>query len=188
MKQNFLKKLWGKIFRSDDMQAEGIQENFTGGPEVLTFCKADFRYIDTGMYLFTDNTFSNKLQEGKNVRGIVLSRHGKSALILLPEEQNVVYERDRDYREFAPQVLFAQKGMRAIKRMPTLEILQVMHWFQKDLNQSLKEAGQPEIKGLYWSWAYERPYFRYDLEKGEKHLIKKECCAKARFVLEMRPG
>lgn len=187
MKQNFLKKLWNAIFRSDDMQAEGTQRDFTGGPEVITFCKADFKYIDVGMYLFTDNTFSSKLQEGKTVRGVVLKTFGKSVFVLLPEEQNLVYERERDYREFAPQLLFSQRGLCILKRMPCLDVLQSMHWFKEDLNKSLKEAGQPEIKGLYWSWAYELPYFRYDPEKGEKLLITKACCAKARFVLEMRP-
>ena len=168
------------------MQAEGTLREFTGTPEVINLCKADLKHVDTGMYLFTDNTLSYQLQDGKTIRAVVLGKQGKTIYALLPDEACLEYKKDRDYREFAPQVLFENAEARCTKIMPPLVFLMNAHFFHNELNQALEKAGQMKLSGLYWSWDNGRPYFRYDPIRGEKHLITKGCSAKARFLLEMK--
>ena len=168
------------------MQAEGAQNKVSDCPEVINFCKADLKYVDTGMYLFTDNTLSHHLQKDKTVRAIVLSKQGKVVYALLPEEQPMLHEKDKDYREYAPQILVDDSYMRCIKRMPLLRTLMNAHFYVKDINQALEEAKLPKLQGRYWSWDISRPYFMYDPEIGDKSLITKGCSAKVRFILEVR--
>lgn len=184
--RKFLRKLYSFIFCADDMQAEGTQREFTAKPDVINLCKADLKQIDVGMYIFTDNTLSHHLQSNKAIRAIVLGKQGKTVYALLPDEQNLIYERDRDYREFVPQILVDDAYMCCIKRMPILNTLMNAYFYVKDLNQALEEAKLPKLVGRYWSWDHSRPYFMYDVEKGEKYLITKSCCAKARFILEIK--
>ena len=186
MAKKIIEKLISFFSRTDDMQAEGTLREFTGKPEVIKLCKADLKHVDTGMYLFTDNTLSYQLQEGKTIRAVVLGKQGKTVYAFLPEEQNLLHERDRDYREYAPQILVDDDYMCCIKCMPSLETLMNAYFYVNDLNQALEEAKLPKLVGRYWSWDNSRPYFMYNVEKGEKSLITKGCSAKARFLLEMK--
>lgn len=173
---NFFTRLFSRF--SSDTQTENA-------PEVLTLSRKHLPFIRPGMYWFTDDTFSDKIQEGKDVRAIVLSKDGRDVVALLLDEQNVAYEREGDYRVYAYQTLIDDRIMTVDKCVPELDILQAAHYHINLLNKRLKEAGLPEIHGVYWSWDNGRPHFMYDIERGERQLIRNGDCAKLRFVLQL---
>ena len=173
--REFFKRLFS---RPSDTQTENV-------PEVLTLSKKHLPFIHPGMYWFTDDTFSDKLQDGKDIRAIVLTKDGRDVIALLLDEQDVTYERDGDYRVYAHQTLIDNRIMRVDKQVPELEILQAAHYHVLLLNKKLNEANQPPLQGIYWSWYTGRPYFKYDVVAGEKRLIRGGDTAKLRFVLDV---
>lgn len=125
------------------------------------------------------------MQEGKKVRGVVISKQGKSIFCLLPDEEMLKYDLDFDYREFLPQQLVEGTHMKGVKQVPCLGLLQATHYFINEINKNLEAAEQPKLAGTYWSWFDDRPYFMYSPVMGKKYLIGEGASAKVRFVLKL---
>lgn len=154
-------------------------------PEIISFCKAHLKFIQPGMFCFNDYTFSNKLQDGKTVRGIVINAEKNLVDILLPEEKYLTYNKDGDYREHCPKYII-NDNMLLTKYVPELSLWQYVYTNIAILNKALEEAQQPTLSGLYWSWFNDRPYFIYNPVKGERYLIDGNNSATLRYVLEIR--
>jgi len=165
--------------------ANFFKKNQIPAPEVLTLSKRNLKYIHSGMYWFTDNTLSDKLQKGKDLRAVVLQRNRKGFVALLFDEWELIYDVNGDYRVYAPQTIIDDRQMYCEKFIPSLAVLQAAYFHVELLNKRLKEAGKPELQGIYWSWDQNNnwPGFRYTLPNGHKVLIGKGSPAKLRPVL-----
>lgn len=154
-------------------------------PEVLPLCRHYVRHIEPGMYWFMDDTFSHKLQEGKELRAIVICAKGRDVFAFLLKEKSLTYSKYGDYRIYAPQVLIDNGRICCVEESPSLELLQKAAYNIDLINRRLQEAGKPQIKGIYWSWRDRYPYFKYDVENAQKGLVCSGDSAKLRRVLDV---
>ncbi|MBQ8465211.1 MAG: hypothetical protein IJ545_04295 [Alphaproteobacteria bacterium] len=148
------------------------------------FTLDQFRYIKAGMYWLEGNYFSSKPVSGFKVLALVLSVGAGKILAWMLEEETLVFNINRSYEEYDPQMLADTPSYSLIKRAAKAEDLASAKNLLTVLRKQQAQINASEIAGLYWEWKYDLPYSRCNIETGEKLPVID--AAKFRWILELQ--